>query len=66
MKGMRFTPRGYGGERQDPEQVKRDGWRELSSLSPRITRASLGTRLIRQPGERLCGRRPSAKAARHG
>jgi len=23
------TPKGYGGYRRDPEQVRRDGWQEL-------------------------------------
>ena len=27
MRTMRFHPNGYGGERRDPERVKRDGWR---------------------------------------
>ena len=31
--GMRFTPRGYGGHRRDPEQVKRDGWHEQGVLA---------------------------------
>ena len=25
---MRWHPKGYGGQRRDPDQVKRDGWRE--------------------------------------
>ena len=25
---MKCTPRGYGGERRPPEQVKQDGWHE--------------------------------------
>ena len=30
---MRWTPRGYGGERRPPEKVKRDGWREQGLLA---------------------------------
>ena len=30
---MRFTPRGYGGERRDPDRVKRDGWHEQRMLA---------------------------------
>ncbi len=29
---MRWAPRGYGGERRPPEQVKREGWREKGVL----------------------------------
>jgi hypothetical protein len=31
MKAMRFTPKGYGGQRRDTDQVKRDGWHEQGS-----------------------------------
>ena len=39
---MNFLPRGYGGHRRSPEQVKRDGWREqgvlvISTADPRLT-----------------------------
>ncbi|WP_370576499.1 hypothetical protein [Paracoccus sp. MC1854] len=42
MTMMRFTPRGYGGPRRDPDQVRRDGWHELGLLAvsvddPRLT-----------------------------
>jgi hypothetical protein len=30
---MRFTPKGYGGHRRDPDQVKRDGWHEQGVLA---------------------------------
>ena len=32
MTGMRFMPKGYGGERRDPNRVKRDGWRDQGVL----------------------------------
>ena len=28
---MRWTPRGFGGERRPPERVRQEGWREQSS-----------------------------------
>ena len=30
---MRWSPRGYGGERRPPEKVKQDGWREQGLLA---------------------------------
>ena len=33
MSGMRFTPKGYGGHRRNPDEVKRDGWREQGVLA---------------------------------
>ena len=30
---MRWLPKGYGGERRPPEEVKRDGWREQGLLA---------------------------------
>ena len=33
MKAMRFTPKGYGGNRRDPDQVKRDGWHDEGLLA---------------------------------
>jgi hypothetical protein len=33
---MRFTPKGYGGQRRDPEQVKQEGWQELGVLAVSI------------------------------
>ena len=33
MKTMRWHPPGYGGERRDPDQVKRDGWLEQGLLA---------------------------------
>ena len=36
MMGMRFHPKGYGGERRDPDQVKRDGWLEQGLLAVNV------------------------------
>jgi hypothetical protein len=30
---MRFFPRGYGGKRQAPDEIKRNGWREQGLLA---------------------------------
>lgn len=57
---MSWLPRGYGGERRPPEQVKREGWQEqgLLVVSPDDQRLSWPEReLVRQLGEKLYGRR---------
>jgi hypothetical protein len=58
---MRWYPKGYGGRRRDPEQVKREGWREqgvlaVSADDDRLTWPE--RELVRQLGERLYGKRP--------
>ena len=58
MKGMRFAPRGYGGHRRSPEEVRRDGWHEqrLFAVSIDDERLTWPEReLVRQLGERLYG-----------
>jgi hypothetical protein len=65
---MRWTPKGYGGERRSAEQVKRDGWLEHGILvvnenDHRLTWPE--RQLIRQLGERLFGTR-QPKEARDG
>ena len=65
---MRRFPKGYGGERRDPEQVKRDGWREQGVLAvsldgPRLTWPE--RELVEQLGTKLYGPRP-AREVRHG
>lgn len=67
--GMRFTPKGFGGQRRDPDQVKRDGWHEQGLLAvnvndPRLTWPERV--LVEQLGEKLYGRRPMGKEVRHG
>jgi len=57
---MNFMPRGYGGERRSPEQVKREGWHDQNMLvvspdDPRLTWPE--QELVRQLGEKLYGRR---------
>ena len=61
---MRFFPRGFGGNRRDPEQVKREGWYEQNILvvSPEDVRISWPEReLVRQLGEKLYGKRPAVE-----
>ena len=55
---MKWSPRGYGGERRSAEEVKREGWREqgLLVVSPADPRLSWPEReLVRQLGEKLYG-----------
>jgi hypothetical protein len=69
MKAMRFTPHGYGGDRRDPDRVKRDGWHEQGMLAVLIDDQRLTwpeRELVRQLGEKLYGkRRAAAKEACH-
>lgn len=65
---MRWYPKGYGGERRDADQVKRDGWKEQGVLvvaedDQRLTWPE--RELVKQLGARLYGPRP-AKEACHG
>ena len=58
MSGMRFTPKGYGGYRRNPDEVKRDGWREQGVLAVAIDDHRLTwpeRELVRQLGEKLYG-----------
>ena len=67
--GMRFTPRGYGGHRRDPEQVKRDGWREEGLFAVMIDDDRLTwpeRELVRQLGEKLYGKLPAVREVRNG
>lgn len=61
MRTMRFIPLGYGGHRRDPDQVKRDGWRDQGLLAVSLDDHRLTwpeRELIKQLGERLYGTRP--------
>jgi hypothetical protein len=61
---MRWTPRGYGGERRAPEPVKQDGWREQGLLAISIDDQRLSwpeREFIRQIGEKLYGRKRETK-----
>jgi hypothetical protein len=55
---MRWLPRGYGGTRRSPEDVKQDGWREQGLLAVSIEDQRLTwpeRELIKQLGEKLYG-----------
>lgn len=67
--GMRFTPKGYGGNRRDPEHVKRDGWHEQHMLAVSLDDHRLTwpeRELVRQLGEKLYGKLPAVREERHG
>ena len=69
MSGMRFTPRGYGGHRRDPEQVRRDGWQEQRMLAVALDDQRLTwpeRELVRQLGEKLYGKLPAVREVRNG
>ncbi len=64
MTGMQFTPKGYGGNRRDPDQVKRDGWIEQHLLAVSLDdhRLTWPERdLVRQLGEKLYGALPMSR-----
>jgi hypothetical protein len=66
---MRLYPKGYGGQRRDPEQVKREGWREQGLLAVSLEDARLTwpeRELVRQLGEKLYGKLPAVREVRHG
>ena len=67
MMGMRFAPKGYGGHRRGPDEVKRDGWHEQKMLAVSLDDHRLTwpeRELVRQLGEKLYGKRREDK--RHG
>jgi hypothetical protein len=67
--GMRFTPKGYGGNRRDPEQVKRDGWYEQGVLAVSVDDHRLTwpeRELVRQLGEKLYGKLSAVREVRNG
>ena len=60
MNTMRLHPRGYGGGRRSPDQVKQDGWREQGVLAVAVDDERLSwpeRELVRQLGEKLYGKR---------
>ena len=68
MKTMRWHPPGYGGERRDPDRVKRDGWRDQGVLAISIDDERLSwpeRELVRQLGEKLYGPRQSRRTRRN-
>jgi len=62
---MRWHPKGYGGARRPPEEVKRNGWHEQSILvvAADDTRLTWPEReLVRQLGDKLYGQRDGTEA----
>jgi hypothetical protein len=56
---MKWAPKGFGGERRPPEQIKRQGWQAQRVLvidadDERLTWPE--REMVRQLGERLYGR----------
>lgn len=56
---MRWAPRGFGGDRQSPEHIKRQGWQAqrvlvIDANDERLTWPE--RELIQQLGERLYGK----------
>jgi len=66
---MRWYPNGYGGQRRDAEQVKREGWHEQGVLAVAVNDARLTwpeRALVEQLGTKLYGARSEGKGVRHG
>jgi hypothetical protein len=66
---MRWRPKGYGGQRRDPEQVKRDGWREQRVLAVALDDERLTwpeRELLRQLGDKLYGPQQEGRGGDHG
>jgi hypothetical protein len=64
VNGMKWHPRGYGGERRSPDKVKRDGWQEQGVLAVAMDDERLTwpeRELVRQLGEKLYGKREEAR-----
>ena len=67
--GMRFTPKGYGGNRRTPDEVKRDGWRDQHVLAVSLEDHRLTwpeREMVRQLGEKLYGKLPGGGEGRRG
>lgn len=68
-KRMIYYARRNSGTRPDPDQVKRQGWRELGVLAVSADDERLTwpeRELVRQLGEKLYGTRRSDRENRHG
>jgi hypothetical protein len=66
---MRWHPKGCGGQRRDPEQVKQDGWQEQGLLAVLVDDHRLTwpeRELVRQLGDKLYGERVEVREVRHG
>jgi hypothetical protein len=63
---MRWTPRGFGGERRSADQVKHEGWHEQNILVVSLDDQRLTwpeRELIHQLGTKLYGKRKPKEVA---
>ena len=65
---MKLAPKGFGGERQPPEHIKREGWQAQRVLvieadDERLTWPE--RELVRQLGEKLYGDQRKRQESRH-
>lgn len=63
------VPKGFGGTRRSPDDVKRDGWREQGVLVVKADDARLSwpeREAVRQIGSKLYGNGRQVKEDRHG
>jgi hypothetical protein len=61
---MKWLPRGYGGDRRPPDEVKRDGWRDHGLLAVSIDDNRLTwpeREFVKQLGEKLYGKQPNTR-----
>jgi hypothetical protein len=62
---MRYYPKGYGGERVQPDDMKRQGWKEQGILVVDISDGRLTwpeRELLKQLGTKLYGTMPREEA----
>lgn len=67
--GMGFHPKGYGGNRRDPDRVKCEGWHEQGILAVSVDDDRLTwpeRELVEQLGAKLYGPRHQGREVRHG
>ncbi len=66
---MRWLPRGYGGDRRPPEEIKRVGWREQGLLPVSVDDDRLTwpeREFVKQLGEKLYGGKRQPREAERG
>lgn len=66
---MKRLPRGYGGERRPPEEIKRDGWGEQGVLAVSVDDGRLTwpeREFVKQLGEKLYGTMRQPREAGRG
>lgn len=68
MRTMSWYPKGYGGTRRGPDQVRREGWHEQGVLAVSVEDERLTwpeRELVEQLGTKFYGKR-GKKGTRHG